>query len=181
MIPNNKIVSSGSIQLDTLVGGGIIIGDNVVWYDDAGSLASVFCLNLLKISMEQKKALIYVNFDHSPKSILEKLGSLANYNLLTILDCFTSGKAHLNKITPVAIDLSLKRGKSSLTVLKADKRGLDLLDKSVDYWNKGHNITFETEKRTTSRLEIGARLKELRTRIGLSQTHLAKLIWIKVK
>ena len=278
-IPKSKIVSSGNHQLDTLLGGGIIIGDNVVWYDDTGSLASVFCLNLLKISMEQKKALIYVNFDHSPKSILEKLGSLADYNLLTILDCFTSGKgqksdifeifythkterpacrivrvdephhpdhvasvfyglqktmsddvrfvfdsltgmqelwgdeeqilkfyshscprlyelntiaywiierdahsarlkAHLNKITQVAIDLSLKRGKSSLSVLKADKRDLDLLNKPIDYWNKGPHITFETEKRTTSRLEIGVRLKELRTQQGLSQTQLAKLVGV---
>ncbi len=279
MVSKNRIVSSGNHRFDTLLGGGIIIGDNVVWYDDAGSLASVFCLNLLKISIDQKKALIYVNFDHSPKSMLEKLGPLADYNLLTILDCFTSGKgqntdifeafykhktaqptcqivrigephnpdhvssvfyglqktmsgdvrfifdsltgmqelwgdeeqvlkfyshacprlyelntiaywiiekeahstrlkAHLNKITQVAIDLSLKRGKSSLTVLKADKREHDLLNKPIDYWNKGLTITFESDKRTTSRLEIGARLKELRTLQGLSQTQLAKLIGV---
>jgi len=39
-------VTSGVDQLDRLLGG-IFIGDNVVWYDDAGSLASVFCLNFI--------------------------------------------------------------------------------------------------------------------------------------
>jgi transcriptional regulator with XRE-family HTH domain/KaiC/GvpD/RAD55 family RecA-like ATPase len=279
MNSQTNIVSSGLHYLDTILGGGIIIGDNVVWYDDAGSLASIFCLHLLKISREQNKALIYINFDHSPKNILEKLGPLADHELLTILDCFTSGKgqksdvfenfykhpakmpacriirveepdnpdyvsgafyglqktlpddvrfvfdsltgmqelwggedqilkfyshacprlyelntiaywiiekgahstrlkAHLNKITQVAIDLTLKRGKSSLTVLKADKRELNLLNKPIDYWSKGDTLVFESEKGATSRLEIGARLKELRAQQGLSQTQLAKLVGV---
>jgi len=36
-------VASGVSQLDHLLGG-LYIGDNVVWYDDAGSLAAVYCL-----------------------------------------------------------------------------------------------------------------------------------------
>lgn len=279
MISKTQTVSSGIPHLDQLLGGGIIIGDNVVWYDDAGSLASIFCLHLLRISSEQNKALIYINFDHSPKNIIERLGPLANYEGLTILDCFTGGKgqqsdvfenfyrhpaaqpgcrviridephnpdhvsgvfyklqetlpddvrfvfdsltgmqelwggedrilefyshacprlyelntiaywiiekgahstrlkAHLNKITQVAIDLSLKRGKSSITVLKADKRELDLLNKPIDYWRKGQNLFFESEKGAVSRFEIGARLKDLRTQQGLSQTQLAKLVGV---
>lgn len=273
------MVSSGIRYLDQLLGGGIIIGDNVVWYDDVGSLASIFCLKLLKISLAQHKALIYINFDLSPKSLLDKLGPLADYELLTILDCFTSGKgqksqvfenfyknqrkkhacrfirvdephepeevsrifyalhetladdvrfvfdsltgmqelwggedailkfysracprlyelstiaywviekgahtarlkAHLNKITQVAIDLSLKRGKSALTILKADKRELDLLNKPIDYWSKGEKLFFESEKGSINRLAIGARLKELRSQQGLSQTELAKLVGV---
>ncbi|MBW2721542.1 MAG: hypothetical protein JRC67_04865, partial [Deltaproteobacteria bacterium] len=38
-----KRVASGVSPLDRLLGG-LYIGDNVVWHDDAGSLASVFCL-----------------------------------------------------------------------------------------------------------------------------------------
>ena len=279
MISSDNMVSSGDNHLDQLLGGGVIIGDNVVWYDDVGSLASIFCLSLLKISKEQNKALIYISFDLSPKSILEKLGPLADYELLTILDCFTNGKgqksevfenfykqpaespvckiirvqephnpedvseafygvhatlsddvrfvfdsltgmqelwggedeilkfysracprlyelntiaywiiekgahsgrlkAHLNKITQVAIDLSLKRGKSALTVLKADKRELDLLNKPIDYWSKGENLFFESGKGGTRRLAIGARLKDLRTQQGLSQTELARHIGV---
>ena len=47
-------VASGIRELDELLDG-LYVGDNVVWYDDAGSLASVFCLNFLRISQEQRK------------------------------------------------------------------------------------------------------------------------------
>jgi len=47
-----------------------------VWYDDAGSLAHVFFRNFLRASRDQKKAVIYVSFDRSPKNLLEKLGPL---------------------------------------------------------------------------------------------------------
>jgi len=280
MNTENRIVTSGNKQLDKILGGGIIIGDNVVWYDDAGSLAPIFYINLLRTSIREKKFIIYISFDHSPKSIVEKLGSLAKSEFLTILDCFTNGKgegseifqqfykqkpsslpcqvikidepenmdhvtgafyglqktmkddvrfifdsltgmqelwgdedqilkfyahscprlyelntiaywivekeahsqrlkAHLNKITQVAIDLSLKRGKTTLTVIKADKRELNILNKPVDYWNKGQDIIFESGKRSGSnRIELGARLKELRTKRGLSQTELGKLVGV---
>lgn len=84
-------VASGVSQLDRLLGG-LYIGDNVVWHDDGGSLASVFCLNFIQASQAQNKPLIYVCFDRSPKNLIEKLGSLAQYPALTILDCFTYGK-----------------------------------------------------------------------------------------
>lgn len=274
-----KKVTSGVNHLDKLLGGGIIIGDNVVWYDDAGSLAPLFCQNLIKASQEQKKSLIYICFDHSPKNLLEKLGPLSKNTYLTILDCFTNGKgegadifqkfyrkkqpesgcrtinvdqphnvdhvtgafyglhktmkgdvrfifdsltgmqglwggedeilkfyshacprlyelntiaywiieneahsqhfkAHINKITQVAIDLSLKRGKTTLSILKADKRNLDLLNKPASYWNNGLDITFDAEGETTSRLNLGNRLKELRTKRGFSQTEIARLIGV---
>lgn len=92
MISKKNKVTSGIEHFDHLLGGGIIIGDNVIWYDDAGSLASVFCLNLMKASKKQKKYLIYISFDRSPKNLLEKLGELTNNHFLTILDCFTHGK-----------------------------------------------------------------------------------------
>ena len=89
---SKKIVTSGIKYLDLLLDGGIIIGDNVLWYDNAGSLAQVFCYHLIQASIAKKKAVIYINFDHSPKTLLEKLGALAKYPSLTILDCFTNGK-----------------------------------------------------------------------------------------
>ena len=84
-------VASGVSQLDRLLGG-LYIGDNVVWHDDAGSLASVFCLNFIQASQAQNRPLIYVTFDRSPKNLLDKLGPLAEDPNLTILDCFTYGK-----------------------------------------------------------------------------------------
>jgi hypothetical protein len=40
-------VLSGISRLDHLLGGGPFIGDNVVWYDEVGSLAPVFWLNFV--------------------------------------------------------------------------------------------------------------------------------------
>jgi transcriptional regulator with XRE-family HTH domain len=84
-------VSSGVSELDRLLGG-LFIGDNVVWHDAAGSLASVFCLNFIRTSQAQGRPIIYVTFDRSPKNLLDKLGPLADYPDLTLLDCFTHGK-----------------------------------------------------------------------------------------
>ena len=84
-------VPSGVSRLDLLLGG-LFIGDNVLWHDDAGSLAPVFCLNFLQASQLQERPIIYVSFDRSPKNLIDKLGNLANYPGLIILDCFTKGK-----------------------------------------------------------------------------------------
>ncbi len=93
MAAEKQRVPSGVSRLDLLLGG-LFIGDNVVWHDDAGSLAPVFCLNFLQASQLQNKPIIYVSFDRSPKNLLDKLGDLANYPGLTILDCFTNGKGN---------------------------------------------------------------------------------------
>ncbi len=279
MILDKNKISSGISRLDHLLGGGIFIGDNVVWYDEVGSLALVFYLNFIKASEAEQRPIIYLSFDRSIISLLEQLGSLAANPLLTILDCFTYGKgegaeiflefyeekksewpcqiimvdeprnadhvtgafyglhktmqgdvrfifdsltgmqalwggeeeiikfyshscprlyqlntiaywivekeahsqrfkAHINKIAQVAIDLSLKRGKTSLSVIKAEKRDLGILNKPYFYWNNGLDIGFDSEKGITSRVDLGTRLKELRTKRGFSQTELARLIGV---
>ena len=271
-------IASGVSQLDRLLGG-IFIGDNVVWYDDAGSLASVFCLNFIRESTSREKPLIYVSFDRSPRNLLEKLGPLAESEHFTLLDCFTYGKgagsdvfsnfyeenpsdwpcriicvdepwevdkvadsfygihseldgdvrfvfesltgmqelwgsedhiirfyahscprlyelntiaywilekkahstrlrAQINQIAQVAIDLSVKRGTTSLTILKAEERSLENFNKPHRYWVKDLTVSFETEKHTTGQIDLGTRLKELRMKRGLSQTELAKLVGV---
>ena len=87
MMEEELKVASGVSQLDHLLGG-LLIGDNVVWYDDVGSLAPVFCLNFIKASQAEKKPIIYLSFDRSIKSLLEQLGPLAENRLLTILNPF---------------------------------------------------------------------------------------------
>jgi transcriptional regulator with XRE-family HTH domain/KaiC/GvpD/RAD55 family RecA-like ATPase len=271
-------IATGVSQLDSILGG-LFVGDNVVWYDDAGSLAYSFCLNFMQSSESQDKHIIYVSFDRSPKNLLDKLGPLADYEKLTILDCFTYGKgegsevflkfykeklpeikcrivkfkepekvekvmdafyrihaemtgdvrfvfesitgmqelwggeeailtfyshscprlyelntiaywimekeahtprlrARINQIAQVAIDLSVKRGKTSLTVLKAEKRDSNTLNRPYGYWTKDLNIFFDSEKRSTGSIDMGMRLKELRVKRGLSQTELARLIGV---
>jgi transcriptional regulator with XRE-family HTH domain len=271
-------VASGVDHLDYVLEG-LFIGDNVVWHDDAGSLASVFCLNFIQASQAQKKPLIYVTFDRSPKNLLEKLGPLAQNPSLFILDCFTFGKgagspvflkfyeqaesqdpfklvqvgnprdmgqvtkalyalhgtqkgdvrfvfesltgmqelwggedqvlnfyshscprlyelntiaywimekkahsprfrAQISQIAQVAIDLSIKRGTTFLTVLKAEKRKLDHLHQPHKYWVKELNIAFDEERRPSGLMDLGQRIKALRLKRGLSQTELAQSVGV---
>ena len=278
MVSKKLKVASGVKQLDQLLDG-LYIGDNVVWHDEAGSLAAVFCLNFIQASQNQKKPIIYVSFDRSPKNLLDKLGQLAQNQQLIILDCFTFGKgagsivflkfyetdeselpcrivrvdeprnvekvmnalygihgdlegdvrfvfesltgmqdlwggeqhlvnfyshscprlyelntiaywiiekkahsasvrAQINQIAQVAIDLTVKRGKTLLTILKAEKRNLDTINKPYHYWLKDLNITFDLEKSSAGWFDLGARLKILRTKRGVSQSELAKLVGV---
>jgi transcriptional regulator with XRE-family HTH domain len=87
-------------------------------------------------------------------------------------------RAQINQIAQVAIDLAIKRGTTSLTILKAEKRSLDNLHKPQTYWTKDLTVTFDDEKRTSRRVDLGLRLKELRGKRGLSQTELAKLVGV---
>jgi transcriptional regulator with XRE-family HTH domain/KaiC/GvpD/RAD55 family RecA-like ATPase len=264
-------------ELDRLLGG-LFIGDNVVWHDAAGSLASVFCLNFIRHSQAQGKPIIYVTFDRSPKNLLDKLGRLADYPDLTLLDCFTHGKgsgspvflkfyegkkkktcrivsvaqprdqhqvmealygihatmkgdvrfvfesltgmgelwggeepiiqfyahscarlyelntiaywilekrahtarlrAQINQIAQVAIDVSVRRGTCGLTILKAEKRDLATQNRAYSYWSRGLDVAFETDRPSRGGIELGTRLKELRSKRGLPQKELADLVGV---
>lgn len=271
-------VSSGVAQLDRLLGG-LYIGDNVVWHDDAGNLASSFCLNFLETSLSLQKPVIYVSFDRSPKNLLDKLGPLAESPDLYILDGFTCGKgdgskifmrfyenldtalvchfrrmekprdmeyvgealyglhktlegdvrlifesltgmqkiwggeeailkfyshscphlyeldtiaywimeklahsqklrAQINQIAQVGIDLSVKRGTTTLTILKAENRGTEDINEPHRYRVKDLTITFDTEQHGRGRINLGLRIKELRIKRGLSHAELAKLVGV---
>ncbi|BBO68499.1 hypothetical protein DSCA_24290 [Desulfosarcina alkanivorans] len=278
MFKNKIRVSSGVRQLDRQLGA-LFIGDNVVWYDDAGSLAATFSLNFVHESQRQGKPLIYISFDRSPRTLLEDLGPLAENQHLTILDCFTHGKgdgsevfskfyekdgarwpyrivrinepgdpkvvsdafyslhgsmtgdvrfvfdsltgmqdlwggeeailkfyshacprlyeldtiaywimekrahserlrANINHIAQVAIDLSVKRGKSALTILKADKRKPDALNRPLIYWNDGLAVAFETETGKGGNIDLGGRVKQIRKRQAMAQKELAALVGV---
>jgi transcriptional regulator with XRE-family HTH domain/KaiC/GvpD/RAD55 family RecA-like ATPase len=270
-------IESGVGQLDRLLDG-LYIGDNVVWHDDAGSLAMVFCLNFLKSSEQSGRPLIYLSFDRSPTNLLDKLGALADSPQLTVIDCFTWGKgaaaevftkfyekphglkcriipvqdprsadqvtdvfyrvhgefegdvrfifesitgmqelwggeeaissfyshtcprlyelntvaywilekeahstrlrAQITQVAQVVIDLAIKRGTTSLTILKAEKRELDSLHTAHTYWTKGLSVIFAGEPGAGNRLNLGATLKELRTQKGLSQAELARQVGV---
>ncbi len=273
-----KRVSSGIAGLDQLLGG-LYIGDNVILYDDAGSLAGVFCNNFIKESHKQKKPIIYVSFDRSPKNLVDKLGVLAENQQLTILDCFTNGKgdrsavfnkfyekdgaqwpyqvirvtepwkpekvaeaiyglhktltgdvrlviesltgmqdlwegedpvlkfysrscprlyeldtiaywiiekgahsgklkAHINQIAQVALDLSVKRGKSALQILKAEKRSPKALAEPFYYTADSEKVVLEGEGKIAARHDLGSRIKQIRKTQGMSQKELARHIGV---
>jgi transcriptional regulator with XRE-family HTH domain/KaiC/GvpD/RAD55 family RecA-like ATPase len=278
-MPKKKnIVSSGVKQLDQLLGG-LFIGDNVLWYDDVGSLASLFSLNFIQESQRQNKPMVYVSFDRSTRAIIDDLGYLSESQYLTVLDCFTHGKgdgsdvfsqfyekggarwpyqiimvkepwkpekvsesiyslhqtlsgdvrfvfesltgmqdlwggeeailkfytrscprlyeletiaywimekgahtdrlkAHINRVAQVAIDLSIKRGKTWLTILKADKRKSDSIGLPQYFWNDDSDILIDADKQKASKFDLGLRIKELRTRHGFSQRELSSAIGV---
>jgi DNA-binding XRE family transcriptional regulator/quercetin dioxygenase-like cupin family protein/KaiC/GvpD/RAD55 family RecA-like ATPase len=258
---------------------GLSIGDNVIWYDEAGSLAFPFTLNFIQESQRESKPLIYATFDRSPKALVEELGPLAEDPQLIILDCFTHGKgdgssvfskfyekdgaqwpyrivkvnepwkpekvsdaiygihqnltgdvrlvfesltgmqdlwegeesilkfysrscprlyeldtiaywiiekgahsnrlkAHINQVAQVAIDLAIKRGKSALTILKAHNRQPQSLNKPESFWADGMTVTFDTEKSLPANIDLGTRLRQLRTRKDLSQKDLAGMVGV---
>jgi transcriptional regulator with XRE-family HTH domain/KaiC/GvpD/RAD55 family RecA-like ATPase len=278
MLNEKKRVSTGLRALDQRLDG-LFIGDNVIWYDEAGSLAFPFALNFIQESQKQNRPLIYITFDRSPKSLVEELGPLAKNQDLTIVDCFTHGKgdssdvfsrfyetdasqrpcrivkvdepakpdqvaetiygihqklkgdvrlifesltgmqalwegeehllrfysrscprlyeldtiaywiiekgahttllkAHINQIAQVAIELSIRRGKSMLSILKAHNRRMDNLDKPEFFWADGMAVGFEADRSMTEKIDLGGRLKSVRLRKGLSQKELAGLVGV---
>jgi transcriptional regulator with XRE-family HTH domain len=246
--------------------GGLYIGDNVLWYEDAGSFSSSFCLNFIKETLN----------DRSPKNLVSFLGSRAESQNLMILDCFTNGKGHrsevfnkfyekngalwpykvikvndpatpdqvgeaiyglhatlsgdvhfildsltgmqslwggedqvihfysktcprlyeldtiaywliekgahsnkfkayINKVAQVAIDLSVRNGKSMLKILKAEKRNSMFLNEHHTYLCEGSNIIFESQQQQKPRFDLGAKIKSIRLKRGISQKELAHL------
>ncbi len=259
--------------------GNLQIGDNVVWYDHAGSLATTFCLHFLRASLAAGKPVVYVSFDRSPRNLLDQIGGLVDNPAVTILDCFTNGKgggsevflefygkalsgwscqvlmvedpsqtalvseklytvheslsgdvrfvfesitgmqelwgseesvvrfyshscprlyelntvaywiierdahsqrcrAQINQIAQVVIDLSIKRGKTSLAIIKAEQRSLDHIRTPHEYWTKDGSVSIETQEGTERGVHLGRRLREWRTKRGFSQTELARLVGV---
>jgi len=87
-------------------------------------------------------------------------------------------RARINQIAQVAIELSVKRGTTSLTILKAEERHTDHLNRPHHYWSKDLDVQFETDKRTTRHIDLGMRLKTLRKKQGISQTELARRVGV---
>ncbi len=270
-------ISSGIGELDRLLGD-LFIGDNVLWYEEAGSFSSVFCLSFITETLQARKPLIYVTFDRSPKNLVSYLGPLAESQSLTILDCFTNGKgdrseifnkfyekdgalwpyqvikvnepadadqvaeamyglhatlhgdvhfivdsltgmqslwgeeavldfyvrtcprlyeldtiaywliergahsgklkANINKVAQVVIDLAVRRGNSSLKIIKAEKRQCKHLNEQHPFAAEETGIVFASQKPPATSFDLGARIKDIRLKQGLSQKQLADLIGV---
>ncbi len=271
-------VSTGLKPLDQRLDS-LLIGDNVIWYDEAGSLVFPFTFNLIQVSKRQEKAIVYVTFDRSPRNLLDALGPLAQNPQLTILDCFTCGKgegsdifakfypeaqaewpcrvikveapwqpenvsaaiygihkeltgdvrfvfesltgmqalwegeehilkfysrscprlyeldtiaywivekgahshrlkAQINQVAQVVIELSIQRGKSTLSIVKAQNRRRDNLNKSEIFWADGMTVAFDADQPMAEKIDIGSRLRRLRTRKGVSQKKLAAMVGV---
>ncbi len=87
-------------------------------------------------------------------------------------------RAQINQIAQVAIELTIKRGTTSLNILKAENRSPEEFHKPHTYWTKDLTIIFADDRQTTRKIDLGLRLKEFRLKRGLSQTELAKLVGV---
>jgi transcriptional regulator with XRE-family HTH domain len=87
-------------------------------------------------------------------------------------------RAQINQIAQVAIELTIKRGTTSLMIIKAENRSPEEFHKPHAYWTRDLAVAFDDDRRTTGRLDLGLRLKEFRLKRGLSQTELAKLVGV---
>ncbi len=84
-------VSSGVPALDRAIGG-LRVGDNVVWHMESGSFMEVFSSHFLKTSRKEGHPVVLVTVNASPKTILKRLGAVANHPDVTLVDGFTWGK-----------------------------------------------------------------------------------------
>ena len=84
-------------------------------------------------------------------------------------------KANINKIAQVAIDLSVRKGKSTLKIFKADKRSSKFLNEHHEYLCEGSEIIFENEGQLKPPFDLGAKIKSVRLMRGISQKNLAAL------
>jgi transcriptional regulator with XRE-family HTH domain len=87
-------------------------------------------------------------------------------------------KSSLNQIAQVAVDLSVKRGRTLMTILKAERQGSAPLNKPLSYWTRGVEVKFESQDRTPVPYELGRIIKELRRQRRISQTQLARLVGV---
>jgi len=84
-------INSGIADLDNLIDS-LYVGDNVVWEVEAGTAPEIFILNFLRQSLSEGHHVIYVSFNQSPHTILQKIGETGPEGTFALLDCFTSGK-----------------------------------------------------------------------------------------
>jgi len=87
-------------------------------------------------------------------------------------------KAHINQIAQVAIDLSIKRGKSSIKILKAEKRAPKALSEPFYYVYDGEEVFLEGDGKAKAQHDLGSRIKKIRKKQGMSQKELSRLIGV---
>ena len=84
-------IYSGIADLDNLIDS-LYVGDNVVWEVEAGTAPEVFVMNFLRQSLSEGRNVIYISFNQSPHTLLQKIGDTGPNGTFVLLDCFTSGK-----------------------------------------------------------------------------------------
>jgi len=84
-------VSTGIPSLDVIIDS-IYVGDNVVWEVESGTQYHLFIKNFIRQSFAERQHVVYVSFNRSPQSVLQRIADVIDLERFTFIDCFTSGK-----------------------------------------------------------------------------------------
>ncbi|MCK4633426.1 hypothetical protein KAT42_01225 [Candidatus Bathyarchaeota archaeon] len=86
---------TGVKDLDKLLGGGLILGENVLWEIDTGTFIHEFLRAFMKQGIQENNQVIYLDFIYPPQALLVLLNPLIRElpkdweKKLLVLDCFS--------------------------------------------------------------------------------------------
>ena len=90
-----KKLSTGIRPLDQLLGGGLFLGENVVWEVESATFAREFLYNFMKQGIIEGNQVIYLDFIYPPQALVSQLQPLITTlpegweNKFLVLDCFS--------------------------------------------------------------------------------------------
>jgi len=95
--PDEKQVfySTGVKGLDKLLGGGLLLGENVLWEVESGTFAREFLCSFMRQGILEGNQVIYLEFIYPPQAIMLQLAPLIKTlptgweKKLLVLDCFS--------------------------------------------------------------------------------------------
>jgi KaiC/GvpD/RAD55 family RecA-like ATPase len=87
--------STGIKSLDQLLGGGLILGENVLWEIESGTFAREFLYSFIKQGIMEGNQVIYLDFIYPPQALMLQFTPLIKTlpsgweKRLLVLDCFS--------------------------------------------------------------------------------------------
>jgi KaiC/GvpD/RAD55 family RecA-like ATPase len=98
-----NMLSTGIESLDHLLGGGLTLGENVLWEIESGTFALEFLFAFMKQGITDGNQVIYLDFIYPPQAVVLHLDPLIKTfpkgweNKFLVLDCFSesSGRGEL--------------------------------------------------------------------------------------
>ena len=90
-----KMLSTGIKPLDQLLGGGLFLGENVVWEVESATFAREFLYNFMRQGIIEGNQVIYLDFIYPPQALMLQLQPLITTlpegweNKFLVLDCFS--------------------------------------------------------------------------------------------
>jgi KaiC/GvpD/RAD55 family RecA-like ATPase len=96
-LPNERRVtySTGVKSLDQLLGGGLLLGENVLWEIESGTFAREFLYTFVRQGIIEGSQVIYLDFIYPPQALVLQLAPLIEMlpngweKKLLVLDCFS--------------------------------------------------------------------------------------------